>query len=219
MEISQDSTLKPNSTQQVKRIVLFLIIGGLMYFCSFITAIHIVGATDKTEDADIIIVLGAGIRRDGRAGWALTRRSEMGADLWLKGKAPYVLCTGAQADGYPRSEAQACRELLLRNNVPESAILIEENSRSTEENAIYSHKILQDRDLMSAILVSDSYHILRAEWIFRDAGIVAYTSPVSASRINRPAFYPYSLVREFVAFHWYIIKDAFNIPITHIYGV
>ena len=210
---------KPKRRRWFRRFLILMFVSGLLYFCSFITAIHIVGATDRTENADVIIVLGAGIRRDGRAGWALTRRAEMGAELWQQGIAPKILCTGAQADGYPRSEAAACRELLLRNGVPESAIMMEENSRSTEENAIYSTQILDANNWDHVVLVSDSYHMLRAEWLFRDQGVIAYTSPVPASRINRPLFYPYSLTREFVAFHWYLIKEKLNIDVTHVYGI
>lgn len=211
--------VKSKGRRRFKRLIFFLFIGGLLYFCSFITAIHLVGATDRTEEADIIIVLGAGLRRDGRPAWALTRRSERAADLWHDGIAPMILCTGAQAEGYPRSEASACREVLMRQGVSESAILLEEDSRSTEENAINSSQILSDIELSSAVLVSDSYHMLRSEWIFRDTGIIAYTSPVPASRINQPLFYVYSLAREFAAFHWYKVKKLFNIPVTHVYGI
>lgn len=210
---------KPKRRHWLKRLVMVVFVGGLLYFCSFITAIHIIGTIDRSEDADVIIVLGAGIRRDGRAGWALTRRAEMGADLWQQGIAPYVLCTGAQADGYPRSEAAACQEILQRNGVPASAILREESSRSTEENAIYSTQILSEYGWSRVVLVSDSYHMLRAEWLFRAKDVTAYTSPVLASRINNPLFYPFSLAREFVAFHWYIVKEMFNIDVTHVYGV
>lgn len=210
---------KPKRSRWLRRLLITLVVGGLLYFCSFITAIHIVGSMDRAEEADAIIVLGAGIRRDGRPGWALTRRAEMGAELWHQGMAPHVLCTGAQAEGYPRSEATACQEILLREGVPESAIWLEENSRSTEENAIYSREILEEHGVSSVVLVSDSYHMLRSEWIFRSEGILASTSPIPASRINRPLFYPFSLVREFAAFHWFIFKEVFNIEITHIYGV
>jgi len=214
-----DNPIKSKRRQRFKRLILFLFLGGVLYFCSFIVALHIIGATDRTEEADIIIVLGAGLRRDGRPAWALTRRSEMGAQLWHEGVASKILCTGAQADGYPRSEASACREILLSEGVPDSAILLEEQSRSTEENAIYSAEIMDTYGFSTAVLVSDSYHMLRAEWIFRDNDIIAYTSPIPASRINQPLFYPYSLAREFVAFHWYIVKTVFNIPVTHITGV
>lgn len=208
-----------NRFRYLKAVLLLFFVGGLFYVCSFIIAIHIVGSIDRTDNADVIVVLGAGIRRDGRAGWALTRRAVQGATLWKQGVADTVLCTGAQAEGYPRSEASVCREILLREGVDPSAILLEESSRSTEENAIYSQYILEDFGYESVVLVSDSYHILRAEWLFRDRGIMAYTSPIPASRINRPIFYPYSLMREFLAFHWYIAKSALNIPVTHIYGV
>lgn len=214
-----DNPIKSKRRQRFKRMILFLFLGGLLYFCSFIVALHVIGATDRTEEADVIIVLGAGLRRDGRPAWALTRRAEMAAALWHDGIAPIVLCTGAQAEGYPRSEASACREVLIRGGVPDSVIFLEEQSRSTEENAIYSAEILDNNGLSSVVLVSDSYHMFRAEWMFRDMGVIAYTSPVSASRINQPLFYPYSLVREFVAFHWYVVKNVFNIPVTHIYGV
>lgn len=214
-----DNPIKSKRRQRIKRFILFLFLGGLLYFCSFIVALHVIGATDRTEEADVIIVLGAGLRRDGRPAWALTRRAEMGAELWHEGFAPMILCTGAQADGYPRSEASACREVLMQEGVPDSAILLEEQSRSTEENAIYSSEIMTAHGFTTAVLVSDSYHMLRAEWMFRDSGITAFTSPIPASRINQPLFYPYSLLREFVAFHWYVVKTAFNIPVTHIYGV
>ena len=217
-----DTTPSPPKSKRrkwFKRLIIWTFIGGLLYFCSFITAIHIVGSIDHAENADVIIVLGAGLRRDGRPGWALTRRGQLAAELWKDGIAPNILCTGAQADGYPRSEAEACRDVVMREGVPESVIWLEDQSRSTEENAINSTQILTNRGLSSVVLVSDSYHMLRGEWIFRDMGLEAYTSPVPASRINYPLFYPYSLLREFVAFHWYEIKKLFNIPVTHVYGI
>ena len=219
--MNNDMTLptKNKHRKRLKRLVILLFLGGILYFCAFVIATHIVGGTDRAESADVIVVLGAGLRRDGRPGWALTRRAKMGAALWHDGIAPHILCTGAQADGYPRSEASACREILLREGVSESAIILEENSRSTEENALFSRQIFDERGFSSAVLVSDSYHMLRSEWMFRDVGITAYTSPVPASRINYPLFYPYSLVREFLAFHWYAFKQVFNIPVTHIYGI
>ena len=159
------------------------------------------------------------MRRDGRPGPALTRRSLHAADLWQEGIAPLVLCTGGQSEYYARTEASACREILLAAGLTDSAILMEENSRSTEENAIFSRRILHEIGKSRAVLVSDGYHLLRAGWLFREQGIDAFASPVPAHRIRDPRAYPYSLVREFVAFHWQFFKQAFNIPLTHISGI
>ena len=202
-----------------KRLILIMLMAGTLYFLVFIVAVHFYGTIDTAQEAEVIVVLGAGLLRDGRPGWALTRRSLHAADLWRAGNAPYVLCAGGQAQPFPRSEAAACRELLLANRVPASAILLEERSRSTEENAIYSRQILNAMGLEQVVLVSDSYHMLRASWLFQLQGISTYRSPAPARLIRAPLSYPYSLAREFLAFNWQLIKEAFKIPVTHLSGV
>ena len=210
---------KTKVRRRIRRFLLFVLVAALLYSVGFIAVIHITGATDTSEAADVIIVLGAGLRGDGRPGPALTRRSERAAGLWHDGSAPLVLCTGAKAEGFPRSEADACREILMRRGVPASAILMEAMSRSTEESALFAGDILDDMGLSRAVLVSDSYHMLRASWLYRRRGLEVFRSPVPASRINYPLFYPYSLLREFVAFHWFLVKQALDLPFTHVPGL
>lgn len=202
-----------------KRIILLCLFAAILYFAAFLSAIHIAGTRDNTRPADVIIVLGAGLRRDGRPGPALTRRSLQAADLWRKGSAPAVICAGGQAESFPRSEADACREILRRQGLPQSAILLEDTSRSTEENALFSSRLMAERGWTSAVLVSDSYHMLRAGWLFSQQGVEVYASPVPAQRIHHPHSYPHSLLREFLAFHWQVLKEALNLPVTHLSGL
>ncbi len=203
----------------IKRFFMLIICGFLLYFLAFIAAIHHTGTIDTTQDSDVIIVLGAGLLRDGRPGWALTRRSRQAAELWQRGTAPLVLCTGGQAESHPRSEAAACRDILLASGVPAAVILLEDRSRSTEENAIYSRRIFAEIGAADAVLVSDSYHMLRARWLFQLQGIDTASSPVPADRIRNPLSYPPSLLREFLAFHWHLLKEALHIPLTHVSGI
>lgn len=211
----QKSKLK----SRLKRIILITLAVAMLYFVGFVTAAHFAGLQDTTEQADVIIVLGSGLRKDGRPGPALARRTRHGADLWHKGIAPLVLCTGGQSEYYPRTEAAACREILLAAGLPAGAILMEERSRSTEENAIYSKRILDEMQLARVVLVSDSYHMLRARWIFSMQGIQTFASPVTSGRIRDPRVYPFSLAREFIAFNWQLFKELFNIPWTHVRGI
>lgn len=196
-----------------------MLLAVALYFVVFICAAHFYGTIDTAQNADAIIVLGAGLLRDGRPGWALTRRSLHAADLWRAGIAPYIICTGGQAESFPRSEAAACRDVLRASHVPDNAILLEEQSRSTEENAIYSRRIMDGMDITDVVLVSDSYHMLRASWLFHQQGISTYRSPAPAQRIRSPLSYPYSLIREFFAFNWQLLKATFQIPVTHLKGV
>ena len=210
---------KTKRQKTFKRIMLACLIAAILYFAVFLSAIHFTGAQDSTRPADVIIVLGAGLRHDGLPGPALTRRSMRAADLWQRGIAPIVICTGGQAESFPRSEADACREILRRRGLPQSAILLEQKSRSTEENALFSSQIMTESGWTTAVLVSDSYHMLRANWLFRLYGVKPYASPVPAKRIHYPLSYPYSLLREFLAFHWHVLKEALNIPVTHLSGL
>ena len=202
-----------------KRGLIIAILGWIIFACGLSLTIHYWGSVDQSVESDVIVVLGAGLRRDGRPGWALTRRSQHAADLWHQGKAPIVMCTGAQADGYPRSEAEVCRDLLLDSGVPASAIIVEDQSRSTEENAINACKIMEEQGWDTVIIVSDSFHVYRGYILFTQQGLQVTTSPVSASRINNGWFYFYSIGREIVALHWQFIKDTLNLPVTHLYGI
>ena len=202
-----------------RRLLLIFTIVALLYISAFFAVIHHTSKTDTTEEADVIIVLGAGLHRDGRPGWALTRRSRQAAELWHDGIAPFVLCTGGQAEFYPRTEASACREILIDQGLPDGSILMEERSRSTEENAIFSKLILEELGLTRVVLVSDGYHMLRAGWLFRQRGFDPFISPVPASRMRRPLAYPQALAREFLAFHWQFLKEVFQIPLTHVSGI
>ena len=202
-----------------KRLIFIIFAAATLYFVVFISAAHFYGTIDTAEEADVIVVLGAGLLRDGRPGRALTRRSLQAAELWRAGLARYIICTGGRAESFPRSEASACREILRASQVPASAIILEEQSRSTEENASYSRRILDDMGIADVILVSDSYHMLRASWLFQLQGMPTYRSPVPAQRIRSPLSYAYSLIREFVAFNWQLVKETFQIPVTHLNGV
>lgn len=201
------------------RLNLLGLLALILYLVGFAFAAYVIGGQDSTESSDVIIVLGSGLRKDGKPGPALTRRTRHGADLWHEGSAPLVLCTGGQSEYYPRTEAAACREILLSAGLPADAILMEEQSRSTEENAIYSKRILDERSLSRVVLVSDNYHMLRARWLFNKQGIQTFASPVTSDRIRDPRAYPFSLVREFIAFNWQLFKELFNIPWTHVRGI
>ncbi len=182
--------------------------------------IHHVGTQNQPQASDVIVVLGAGLNRSGAPGPALTRRTHHAADLWEQGLAPNVICTGGQAYPAPRTEAAACREILLNRGVPAENIFMEENSRSTEENALGTLAILQTQGWQSALIVSDSYHVFRAGMIFdtyyADTSVQLALGPVPSSQIRTGEFYIYSLAREVVALHWWALKQLLNISATYV---
>lgn len=178
------------------------------------SAIILYGQADRAENADVIVVLGAGLSRNNRPGPALIRRTEQAAALYARGLAGTVICTGGYGYGRTRSEADACAELLLARGVPSSAIVLEDQSRSTEENALYTREIMDANGWITAVVVSDSYHLLRAAWIFNQAGIASTTSPAASAP---PPFQHLSAIaREVAAFHWLVVKGVLNLPVTYV---
>ena len=193
-----------------------LILFGIWLGIAFVLSVIIVayGESEGTESADVIIVLGAGLRRDGQPGPAIRRRATHAAILYEQGYANQVICTG----GYPmqfitRSEADACREVLMERGVPFEAIVLEEQSRSTEENAVYTKAIMDERGWQTAIVVSDPYHMLRSELIFSQVGMTINTSAGVSPPLGQ---YVPAVMREVVALHWQLIKTVLNLPYSYV---
>ena len=188
----------------------------LIWIIALVVLMHHTGTVDQRQPADVIIVLGAGLDHTGRPGYALARRSIHAAELWHEGYAPLIICTGGISETQTRSEAAGCQQVLERRGVPASAILLEEASRSTEENAIYSREIMQANNLESILLVSDSFHMFRARYIFNHYGMTDIAlSPIPRERIRGRASYEFFVGREIIAFHWQLFIDFLDLQITH----
>jgi uncharacterized SAM-binding protein YcdF (DUF218 family) len=180
--------------------------------------INAYGMVDHAQPADVIIVLGAGLRADNTPGPALTRRSLHAAHLWQQGLAPVIICTGGKPGNRTRPESDACAELLRADGVSAEAIVQEAESRSTEENALYAKTLMASHGWHTAILVSDGYHLFRAQHLFSNQGIPVFTSPVTEAA---PSALEYAVFigREIVALHWQILKETFNIPVTYVQSI
>ncbi len=199
--------------RRLLRALLILIGVWLIVCCALAISVVVYGQTNRAQPADVIIVLGSGLNRDLTPGRALTRRSEHAVDLWKAGYAPVIICSGGYTAGLSRAEASGCAEVLRANGVPADAILIEDRSRSTEENALYSHEIMQDHGWTAALIVSDGYHLLRATWIFSLQDIQFSTSPAA---LPPPFDLVKAVAREVVALHWQAFKAIFHLPYTYV---
>jgi uncharacterized SAM-binding protein YcdF (DUF218 family) len=208
------------SRLNLARVIMHLFRAGLVaaaiwlavIFC-LSAAILIAGEGGEPEQADVIIVLGSGLRRNGQPGDALYRRSVWAAQLYAQGYAPQMICTGGTGEGQPRSEAEACREVLMDQGVPAAVITLEDRSGSTHENAIYSRQIMIASGWETAVLVTDSFHMLRADWVFDREGVRHTPSPVPREWV-RAHFFRRHFLREILALHWEAAKDLFNLSVT-----
>ena len=96
-------------------------------------------------------------------------RTNTAVALWKAGWAPIIVFSGAAIDPESVSSAEIMRREAVRQGVPESATLIEPNSTTTEENATEVAKLMTQRRLASAILVTSPWHQRRASIEFSRA--------------------------------------------------
>jgi uncharacterized SAM-binding protein YcdF (DUF218 family) len=94
--------------------------------------------------------------------------------LLLKtGKAKHLLITGGNGNLIQGTfrEGDWVKAQLKNLDYPDSSILIENQSRNTIENAVFSKKVLQKAHLQPPyLLVTSNFHMRRALMIFRKAG-------------------------------------------------
>ena len=152
----------------LRRLFVF---GAVIYALTFMSVFSAAASfenPDNPPNVDFIVCLGGGALDDGSLLYSSVVRAETCADLYLQGVSPTVLMTGANANGNFPSVAQAMAAVAMTRGVPSDAILLEEDSQSTLQNALFSKPLLQDAD--SLLLVTHGYHLHRSKLSFQAIG-------------------------------------------------
>ena len=142
------------------------------------------GSRPKLRKADAILVLGAA-QYNGKPSPVFKARLDHGITLHLQGYAPYLVLTGGVGRRDTLSEGEVARRYALHKGVSESAILVERVGVTSRESVQGAARIMQAHGLHSALIVSDSYHMLRVQLLARRAGIEPYCAPTPNSPIDR----------------------------------
>ncbi|RYX82930.1 YdcF family protein [bacterium] len=132
------------------------------------------GRVDRAKKSEAIIVFGAKVRSDGSPSVLLRTRTRHAFELWKRGMAPKIVCTGGVGTN-PPAESVVASKLLVQWGVPESDILRDEKSTSTRENALFAAQLLPSG--ARVIAVSDPFHVWRCRRDCARAGLRASTSP------------------------------------------
>lgn len=135
---------------------------------------------DDLKKADAVVVLSGGWESKGKLGKSTLERYAYGVRLFQKGYGKYLIFSGGNLYGTP-SEAGEMAEMAMSDGFPDEAVIVEGNSGSTYENALFVKKLLLEKELDSVVLVTSPYHTLRAKTMFEDKGIKTVSAPVPDS--------------------------------------
>lgn len=167
---------KPHPLRRAVRALGRVLAVVLVWCAAVMGRIVYVGSHDYAEKADVIIVLGAAVRR-GEPSPAFAGRIRHSIELWKQGLAPKLIFTGGLGHDGLLPESEVGRRAAEHAGVQSSDIYTEAVSTKTWENFTEAARLMQEHRIQRAIIVSDPYHLLRATMMAKDAGITAVTSP------------------------------------------
>jgi uncharacterized SAM-binding protein YcdF (DUF218 family) len=151
-------------------------------------------AMSAVDEVDAIVLLGGAMRGDAHMGRLpdLNRQADRlvhATALYKAGKAPLILLTGGGPPG-DRTEAQQMRDILVVMGVPQRAMLLENQSRDTHDNAVYSAILLQGKGLRRVLLVTSAFHMRRAQALFAAQGLDVVPAPTDFQRVVSNSAFP-----------------------------
>jgi len=163
-------------------LVLAVLAGVIVYTISLVMVL-VVSQQDERRPVDAIVVLGAA-QYNGRPSPVLEARLRHAVDLYRRGLASTLIVTGGQAPGDTVSEAVVSRRWAQKEGVPARSILVT-SGMTTRESMHDVARLMKQRGMREAILVSDPFHMLRLKLLAREMGLRGLTSPTRTSPISR----------------------------------
>ena len=152
---------------------------------------------DLPEKADLIIVPGNT--------WPQPARRA--AALYHEGMAPYIVVSGRYSKGQETFAGAACEgdrykgaymteadfltDVLIREGVPETAVLQERKAEFTLENARYIRRLLEEKKMTvkKALICCQAFHARRCrmyfEYVFQDTDVEFLMCPAVTQGISR----------------------------------
>ncbi len=199
----------------MKKILKYIgIVLSLFILWMLINAFRIHAYSDKYFDtkSDVAIVLGAGTNK-GKVSAVYRERINHGINLFKNGNVNYLLFTGGFGKGQKISDSKSAKLYALSKGIPENKIFIEENSSITYTNLKQAKEIMSAKDLKTALIVSDPYHMKRSLAMTEKLEINSQPSPTPSSMYRSNKTKVKSLIYESFFYNLGIIQ-GYIIPFS-----
>jgi uncharacterized SAM-binding protein YcdF (DUF218 family) len=192
----------------IGRTAAILAVSVVLLWLLSVGSVLAAGALPSERPADAILVLGAA-QYNGRPSPVLRARLDHALDLHGRGLAPLLIFTGGVGAGDTLSEAEVSRRYAVRAGVPDSLILVERAGETSAQSVGAAAALMRAHGLGTALVVSDSYHMLRLDLLVRRAGIRPFKAPAPDAPIDRAT-------RQT---RWrYVLRESVLFPATAVLG-
>ena len=119
-------------------------------------------------------------------------------------KNPETICIVSGGQGYnePCTEAQAMADYMEAAGIEKDRLILEDESKTTEQNIKYSKKYMKDG--ASVGIITNDFHMFRAMQITKGEGLKSAKAIAAGSN---PLYLPNNMFREYLAEWKYLIRS------------
>jgi uncharacterized SAM-binding protein YcdF (DUF218 family) len=188
--------------KRTKRVLLFTALPAVLAFTLAATLIVADGLTDDIRAADVAIVPGNTVEKDGRPSARLRARLDRTVSLYRQGLfADVIVSGGVGSEGF--DEAEVMKRYLVENGLPDDRIHVDgggDNSYLTARNAA---RMMGANGWRSALVVSQYFHVPRMRLAMKRSGATPVFSAHAQYFELRDL---YSIAREVIGYVAYLLR-------------
>lgn len=185
----------------MKKTFLILTLTLCLWFFIHIVIIIYDGLSDNISKADVILVFGNKVLKNGKPSLRLKARLDKALQLLKKKYSQCVIVSGG-IDKNNVNEALAMKNYLVAKGVENSNIITDEKGDNTFLSVQNFKRIMKKNNFNSVIIVSQFYHISRIKLTLNKVKVKTFYSAHAGYFELRDI---YSTVREFFAFYYYLL--------------
>jgi vancomycin permeability regulator SanA len=190
---------------RTKRVLLLTALSIILAFTLAATLIVADGLTDDIQAADVAIVPGNTVEKDGRPSARLRARLDRTIALYRQGLFPDVIVSGGVgSEGF--DEAEVMKRYLVENGVPEGRIHVDSGGSTTYLTARNAARMMRENGWQSAMVVSQYFHVPRMRLALKRSGITPVFSAHARYFELRDV---YSTVREVIGYGAYLLRTDY----------
>lgn len=158
---------------------------------------------EQITAAPYALILGAGVTKNKQPTIMLYDRLAMGAALFKAGKASKLLLSGDGQDRY-YDEISVMYQTAIKMGVPQEALVLDPLGIRTRDSCVRARSIY---NVDHAVIVTQSFHLPRALYLCRNAGITAQGVSADKHYYRKMAHYE---VREWMAWLLALTETLFD---------
>jgi len=216
--ISEDNVITPQTElgphptprwwqrTRTKSIALLLLL-YLAYSGWQLWDIHRFGHSDDGSTADCAIVLGAAAWHN-KPSPVFEARIDHAIKLYKQGRVNKLILTGGHGKGAQYAESEVAQSYCHQQGIPLQDLIIETQSNTTSQNFAEAKKLMRLQKLNNALIVSDPWHLKRAQSLANLRGLQAKPSATETSRYQSIGSKLSFLLREYLYLHMHYISGV-----------